>query len=111
MAVLLGLNLLKDNSLRAGYSFDYVIQNRDAKQATSHEIMVSYALPVGVYGEKKIIRTPRFRQETKWPLSSTLDFSLTDVQSDARLPSRNAWNVFGFLYWGLKAYFPSRIPK
>jgi len=61
MAVLMGINMLKDNSLRAGYSFDYVIQNRDAKQTTSHEILLSYALPVGVYGEKKIIRTPRFR--------------------------------------------------
>ena len=30
---LIGYNLLKDNALKVGYSFEYVIQNREAKQA------------------------------------------------------------------------------
>jgi type IX secretion system PorP/SprF family membrane protein len=59
--VLLGFSMFKDNSLRAGYAFDYVIKAQDAKAATSHEIMVSYELPMNTAGGKKIIRTPRFR--------------------------------------------------
>lgn len=59
--VMLGLSLLKDNSLKFGYAFDYIIQNQEAKQATSHEIMLSYAMPVSPFGSRKIIRTPRFR--------------------------------------------------
>ncbi|MGK7392959.1 MAG: PorP/SprF family type IX secretion system membrane protein [Candidatus Cyclobacteriaceae bacterium M3_2C_046] len=58
---MIGYSILKDNSLRLGYSFDYVIRAQEAKQPTSHELMLSYTLPV-VSGEgKKIIRTPRFR--------------------------------------------------
>lgn len=59
--VMLGYSMLKDNALKAGYAFDYVIQDQDAKKPTSHEIMLSYTLPVGIYGGRKIIRTPRFR--------------------------------------------------
>lgn len=58
---LLGYKLLKDNSLSAGYSFDYIIEGEDAKAATSHEFVLSYTLPVTAAGGKKIIRTPRFR--------------------------------------------------
>ena len=58
---LLGYSLLKDNSLKLGYAFDYVIKAQDAKAATSHEIMISYTLPLISAGGKKIIRTPRFR--------------------------------------------------
>ena len=58
---LLGINLLKDKSLKLGYSFDYVIQAQKAKQATSHEILLSYNMPAVTGGGKKIIRTPRFR--------------------------------------------------
>lgn len=59
--ILLGYSLLKDNSLKFGYSFDYIIQDQEAKQPTSHEIMLSYMMPVSPFGGRKIIRTPRFR--------------------------------------------------
>jgi hypothetical protein len=62
MVVMLGYSFLKEKSLKLGYSFDYVIKAQDAKEPTSHEIMVSYSLPVTSNSEKKIIRTPRFRQ-------------------------------------------------
>jgi len=58
---LMGINLLKDKSLKIGYSLDYVIQAQKAKQATSHEILLSYNMPAVTGGGKKIIRTPRFR--------------------------------------------------
>ncbi len=58
--LLLGYSFLKDNTLKFGYSFEYVIQNRQAKQATSHEIFVRYNLPNLLIGGKKPIRTPRF---------------------------------------------------
>lgn len=57
-----GLSLLKDNSLKLGYSLDYVLKAQEAKQATSHEVMLSYTLPVATTNRKSIIRTPRFRQ-------------------------------------------------
>ena len=58
---LLGYSLLEDNSLRLGYAFDYIVKAQDAKQMTSHEILLSYSLPVVAGGGKKVIRTPRFR--------------------------------------------------
>lgn len=58
---LMGVNLLKDKSLKIGYSLDYIIQAQKAKQATSHEILMSYNMPAVTGGGKKIIRTPRFR--------------------------------------------------
>lgn len=59
--VILGYSLMKDNSLKFGYSFDYIIQNQEAKQPTSHEIMLNYVMPVSPFGGRKVIRTPRFR--------------------------------------------------
>ncbi|MCC5928365.1 MAG: type IX secretion system membrane protein PorP/SprF [Cyclobacteriaceae bacterium] len=59
--VLLGYSLLKDNSMRLGYSMDYVFEAQDAKRATSHEFLISYALPVVTGGGRKVVRTPRFR--------------------------------------------------
>lgn len=61
VVALFGINLLKDKSLKFGYSFDYVIQAQKAKQATSHELLLSYNMPAVTGGGKKIIRTPRFR--------------------------------------------------
>lgn len=58
--LLLGYNLLQDKSLKLGYSLDYTIKDRKAKETTSHELMLSYELPVARSG-KKIIRTPRYR--------------------------------------------------
>ena len=60
LVLILGYSLLKDKSLKVGYSLDYIIKDQQAKQPTSHELMVSYSLPVDFSG-KKIIRTPRFR--------------------------------------------------
>ncbi|TRX53657.1 type IX secretion system membrane protein PorP/SprF [Fulvivirga sp. M361] len=59
--VLLGYNFLKDKSLSFGYSFGYVVQDQDAKQPTTHEVLVSYQLPVNPGSGKKVVRSPRFR--------------------------------------------------
>jgi len=60
MILLLGYSFLKDKSLKVGYALDYIVKDQQAKQPTSHELMVSYSLPVD-FSSKKIIRTPRFR--------------------------------------------------
>jgi len=60
--MMLGMSLFKDNSLKLGYSFDYVIKAQEAKKPTSHEILLSYTLPTVQPNKKSIIRTPRFRQ-------------------------------------------------
>ncbi|MCI0751730.1 MAG: type IX secretion system membrane protein PorP/SprF [Flammeovirgaceae bacterium] len=59
--LILGYSLLKDKSLKLGYALDYVIKDQDAKQATSHELMLTYELPVNPGSGKKIVRTPRYR--------------------------------------------------
>lgn len=61
MVGMLGYSFLKDNALRLGYAFDYIIRAQDVKEPTSHEVMLSYTLPVPSSGGRKIIRTPRFR--------------------------------------------------
>jgi len=60
LSLLLGYSFLDDKSLSVGYSLDYVVNDQDAKEATSHEFMISYNLPVSL-SRKKVIRTPRFR--------------------------------------------------
>jgi type IX secretion system PorP/SprF family membrane protein len=60
--LLLGYTLLKDKSLKLGYSLDYVIKDQAAKQATSHELMLSYELPINPPNSKKVVRTPRYRK-------------------------------------------------
>lgn len=57
--LILGCSVLKDKSLKFGYSLDYIIKDQQAKQPTSHEFMVSYSLPA-ISGGKKPIYTPRF---------------------------------------------------
>jgi type IX secretion system PorP/SprF family membrane protein len=59
--VLLGWSFLKDKSLKAGYAMDIIVKDRAAKQPLSHELMVSYQLPVTPSVGKKVIRTPRYR--------------------------------------------------
>jgi len=59
--LLLGYSFLKDKSLKFGYALDYIISNQQAKQATSHEFMLSYELPVNAGSGKKVVRTPRYR--------------------------------------------------
>lgn len=57
--VYLGYNLLQDK-LKVGYAFDYVLNGREAKAGTSHEIFIRYDLPDLVLGGKKVVKTPRF---------------------------------------------------
>lgn len=59
---MVGYSFFKEKSLKLGYAFDYVVVAQVAKAAASHEIMVTYSLPISSANEKKIIRTPRFRQ-------------------------------------------------
>ena len=61
VVALFGVSLLKDNSLYLGYALDYVIYAQEAKQKTSHELLLSYTLPALSGGGKKVVRTPRFR--------------------------------------------------
>lgn len=59
--LLLGYSFLKDKSLKLGYSIDFIVKDVQAKENFSHEIMLTYELPVTVGGGKKIVRTPRYR--------------------------------------------------
>lgn len=59
--LMLGYSLLKDKSLKLGYSLDYIIKDQKAKQPTSHEFMLSYELPTNPGSGKKVVRTPRYR--------------------------------------------------
>ncbi|MBU2914771.1 PorP/SprF family type IX secretion system membrane protein [Reichenbachiella agariperforans] len=61
LTILLGYSFLKDNSLSVGYAFDYVVNDSESKQVTSHELYLRYNLPALNSREKKIVRTPRFR--------------------------------------------------
>lgn len=60
VVLILGYNFLKDKSLRLAYSFDLVVQSRDAKEPTSHEITLRKTLSFTPPGPRKIVRTPRF---------------------------------------------------
>jgi len=60
--ILAGVSLLKDNSLRFGYALDLITNGVDAKQSSSHEIMLAYQLPVTLKAPKPAIRTPRYRK-------------------------------------------------
>jgi type IX secretion system PorP/SprF family membrane protein len=55
-----GYSFMEENRLRVGYSFDYVVQNQQAKRPTSHEIFLRFDLPDLVLGGKKPVKTPRF---------------------------------------------------
>jgi len=59
--LLLGYSFLKDKSLKLGYSIDFIVKDAQAKENFSHELMLTYELPVAVGGGKKIVRTPRYR--------------------------------------------------
>lgn len=63
LGFLAGVSLLKDNSLRIGYSFDYIIKAQAVKQPTSNEFMLTYTLPTKPPVVKTIKRTPRFRND------------------------------------------------
>jgi type IX secretion system PorP/SprF family membrane protein len=59
--VLLGYSFLKDKSLRFGYAIDVVVKDQEAKENFSHELLLSYQLPIGPPSSKKVVRTPRYR--------------------------------------------------
>lgn len=59
--VLLGYSFLKDKSLRFGYAIDVIVKDQEAKENFSHELMLSYQLPVTAKTGKKVVRTPRYR--------------------------------------------------
>lgn len=59
--LLLGMSFLKDKSLKLGYAIDIVVVDRQAKENFSHELMLTYELPVSPGSGKKIVRTPRYR--------------------------------------------------
>lgn len=61
-SLIVGMSLLKSNALQIGYGFDYIVHDQQAKQATSNEIRLSYALPINPFGSRKVVRTPRFRR-------------------------------------------------
>jgi type IX secretion system PorP/SprF family membrane protein len=63
IVVHIGMNMLKDNSLRVGYAIDFVTSGTAAKANTSHEIMLSYVLPSPWLDPKPKVRTPRYRHE------------------------------------------------
>ena len=56
-----GINLMRNNALRLGYALDIITSGTQIKSATSHELLLSYALPALDVRKKPIIRTPRFR--------------------------------------------------
>jgi type IX secretion system PorP/SprF family membrane protein len=56
---MVGGGLLKDNSLRLGYAFDFTTFEKVAKGTGSHEIMLSYRIPQ-LGAAKPPIRTPRY---------------------------------------------------
>ncbi|GAB4055695.1 PorP/SprF family type IX secretion system membrane protein [Spirosoma litoris] len=56
-----GINLMRNNALRVGYSLDIITSGAQIKSPTSHEIILGYALPAPDARKKPIVRTPRFR--------------------------------------------------
>ena len=60
LTLLIGYSFLENNRLKFGYAFDYVVDDREAKQPTSHEIYLRYDLPGLRFGGRKPVKTPRF---------------------------------------------------
>ncbi|MEZ0540143.1 PorP/SprF family type IX secretion system membrane protein [Fibrella arboris] len=60
-SLMAGTNLLANNALRLGLSYDFTIAGATAKRPASYEVLLSYALPAPNTNKKPIIRTPRFR--------------------------------------------------
>ncbi|MFQ3576418.1 MAG: type IX secretion system membrane protein PorP/SprF [Cytophagales bacterium] len=58
---LAGINVLRDNNLKIGYGFDYVVSNASAKAPSSHEIMLLYSIEPLLSAIKPPVRSPRFR--------------------------------------------------
>lgn len=58
LTAMLGMYPTKDNRMRVGYAFDYTVSGRQGKAPTSHEIFLSYGLPVKRFN-KPTQETPR----------------------------------------------------
>jgi type IX secretion system PorP/SprF family membrane protein len=56
-----GYSFLKDKSLRLGYAIDIIVADKEAKENFSHELLLTYELPVNPGSGKKVVRTPRYR--------------------------------------------------
>ncbi|MDG1278062.1 MAG: type IX secretion system membrane protein PorP/SprF [Algoriphagus sp.] len=62
ISLIMGYSLLRDNSLKLGYSFDLVFGGLEAKAPTSHELLLRYSLSDVTKDVQRVIqRTPRFR--------------------------------------------------
>jgi type IX secretion system PorP/SprF family membrane protein len=62
VSLIMGYSLLRDNSLKLGYSFDLVFGGLEAKAPTSHELLLRYSLSDVTKDVQRVIqRTPRFR--------------------------------------------------
>jgi type IX secretion system PorP/SprF family membrane protein len=59
--VMLGYSFLKDNAMKLAYAIDVVVKDQEAKENFSHELMLSYQLPINPGSGKKVVRTPRYR--------------------------------------------------
>ena len=64
-SALAGIYLTEKKNLRLGYAFDLVIQGQNAKERTSHEVMLSYRMPAIKIIPPGVIHTPRFKHFTK----------------------------------------------
>ena len=60
-SALAGIYLGKQKQFRLGYAFDLVVQGQNAKERTSHEIMLSYRLRPILTKLPGVIHTPRFK--------------------------------------------------
>lgn len=60
-SLLAGIYLTENKNLRLGYAFDLVLQGENAKERTSHEIMLTYRMAPLVIVPPSIKRTPRFK--------------------------------------------------
>jgi type IX secretion system PorP/SprF family membrane protein len=58
LTAMIGMYPTKDNRMRVGYAFDYTVSGKQGKAPTSHEIFLSYGLPVKRYA-KPTQETPR----------------------------------------------------
>ena len=63
IVILIGASFLKQKELRVGYSLDIVTGGAKAKSGTSHELILSYVLPIGKDKDRAPLRSPRYRHE------------------------------------------------
>ena len=63
VSMIIGMGLLEQQSLRIGYGVDLTVMGNNVKQGTSHEVMLSYVIPVKAPEPEPVIHTPRFRYE------------------------------------------------